>query len=65
MRPQSPRALARALVGREVREIGRRGKWLRIMLDDGGRLFSHLWMTGVEWSWFNRREILLAIFGQM
>src|SRR5258706_900989 len=46
LRPQSPRALARVLVGREVREIGRRGKWLRILLDDGGRLFSHLGMTG-------------------
>ncbi len=53
LRPQSPRALARALVGREVREIGRRGKWLRILLDDGGRLFSHLGMTG----WWVERDV--------
>jgi formamidopyrimidine-DNA glycosylase len=48
MRPQSPRALARALVNHEVRGIDRRGKWIRIGLDDGTRLFSHLGMTG-DW----------------
>jgi formamidopyrimidine-DNA glycosylase len=46
LRPQSPGVFARALVGRTVREIDRRGKWLRVRLDDGGRLFSHLGMTG-------------------
>jgi formamidopyrimidine-DNA glycosylase len=46
LRPQSPRLLSRTLVGRTVREVGRRGKWLRVMLDDGGRIFSHLGMTG-------------------
>jgi formamidopyrimidine-DNA glycosylase len=36
------------VVGRVVREIGRRGKWLRIELDDG-LVFSHLGMTG-DWT---------------
>ncbi len=47
-RPASPRAFARALAGRTVERIERRGKWLRIDLDDGGKVFSHLGMTG-EW----------------
>ncbi len=46
LRPGSPRAFGRALVGRTVRSVDRRGKWLRLLLDDGGRLFSHLGMTG-------------------
>jgi formamidopyrimidine-DNA glycosylase len=46
LRPRTPRAFAASLVGRTVREVSRRGKWLRIALDDGGRLFSHLGMTG-------------------
>jgi formamidopyrimidine-DNA glycosylase len=45
-RPASPRAFARALVGRTFERIERRGKWLRIQLDDGGKVFSHLGMTG-------------------
>lgn len=48
LRPKSPAALSRALVGRKVKEVSRRGKWLRIDLDDGSRLFSHLGMTG-DW----------------
>ena len=40
------RAAARFLVGRTVREIERRGKWLRIALSGGGALYSHLGMTG-------------------
>jgi formamidopyrimidine-DNA glycosylase len=48
MRPRSPGALARALVGRSVRGVERRGKWIRIELDDSTRLFSHLGMTG-DW----------------
>jgi formamidopyrimidine-DNA glycosylase len=48
MRPEKPGALARALVGRSVRGVERRGKWIRIELDDGARLFSHLGMTG-DW----------------
>lgn len=47
-RPRSPAVLGQALAGRKVRGVGRRGKWLRIELDDGGLLFSHLGMTG-EW----------------
>jgi formamidopyrimidine-DNA glycosylase len=47
-RPSSPAVLGQALVGRRVRGVGRRGKWLRIELDDGGLLFSHLGMTG-DW----------------
>jgi len=36
------------VVGRVVREVGRRGKWLRFELDDG-LVFSHLGMTG-DWA---------------
>lgn len=36
------------IVGRVVREVGRRGKWLRLELDDG-LVFSHLGMTG-DWT---------------
>jgi formamidopyrimidine-DNA glycosylase len=45
-RPQSPGTLSRILVGHSVRAVERRGKWLRLSLDDGRRLFSHLGMTG-------------------
>ena len=45
-RPASPRSFAHALVGRTFERIDRRGKWLRIDLDDGGKVFSHLGMTG-------------------
>lgn len=48
LRPGSPRQFSSALTGRSVREVSRRGKWLRVLLDDGTRLFSHLGMTG-EW----------------
>lgn len=53
LRPTSPPALRRALTGRTVREVGRRGKWLRILLDDGTRVFSHLGMTG---GWIQRES---------
>src|SRR6185312_10608419 len=36
------------VVGRAVREVGRRGKWLRLELD-AGFVFSHLGMTG-DWA---------------
>lgn len=49
-RPVEPRAFAKAVVGRRVENVDRRGKWLRIVLDDDTRLFSHLGMTG----WWNR-----------
>jgi len=45
-RPASPRAFAPALVGRTFERVERRGKWLRLDLDDGGKVFSHLGMTG-------------------
>jgi formamidopyrimidine-DNA glycosylase len=45
-RPSSPRAFARALVGRTFERVERRGKWLRLDLDDGAKVFSHLGMTG-------------------
>ncbi|HEY8088740.1 MAG TPA: DNA-formamidopyrimidine glycosylase family protein [Polyangiaceae bacterium] len=45
-RPGSPRAFARALLGRTVDAVARKGKWLRLILDDGSRVFSHLGMTG-------------------
>jgi formamidopyrimidine-DNA glycosylase len=53
LRPEAPGALSRALVGRTVREVSRRGKWLRVLLDDGGRVFSHLGMTG----WWVERDV--------
>lgn len=40
-----------AIVGRTVRSIDRRGKWLRIVLDDGTRVFSHFGLTG---KWVHR-----------
>lgn len=46
LRGGAPSAFARALVGRVVREVSRRGKWLRLELAEGGYLFSHLGMTG-------------------
>lgn len=46
LRPQAPAAFGRALDGRRVRDVSRRGKWLRIELDGGVLLFSHLGMTG-------------------
>jgi len=45
-RPASPRAFARTLVGRTFVQVARRGKWLRLEIDDGGKVFSHLGMTG-------------------
>lgn len=44
----TPDDVARALSGRTVTEVARRGKWLRITLDRGA-IFSHLGMTG-RWS---------------
>ena len=45
-RPRPPHAFTRALMARTVEAVVRKGKWLRVTLDDGGRLFSHLGMTG-------------------
>jgi formamidopyrimidine-DNA glycosylase len=52
LRPGAPAGFGRALVGRKVSEVARRGKWLRLALGDGGRLFCHLGMTG----WWVERE---------
>jgi formamidopyrimidine-DNA glycosylase len=41
-----PRALRARLVGREVRALARRGKYLLADLEDGQRLLLHLGMTG-------------------
>ena len=52
LRPKAPSALSQATEGRTVRDVSRRGKWLKVLLDDGGRLFSHLGMTG----WWVERD---------
>jgi formamidopyrimidine-DNA glycosylase len=41
----TPARIVRGLTGRRVTAVARRGKWLRIVLDEG-RVFSHLGMTG-------------------
>jgi formamidopyrimidine-DNA glycosylase len=46
LRDITPVALARALRGRRVADVGRRAKHLVILLDDGARLVIHLRMTG-------------------
>ncbi len=48
VRPASARAFGAAIVGRTVARAERRGKWLRLVLDDGLYVFVHLAMTG----WF-------------
>jgi formamidopyrimidine-DNA glycosylase len=48
VRPAKPTAFVRAITGRVVKSVERRGKWLRLVLDDDARLFVHLGMTG----WF-------------
>lgn len=40
------------LVGRVLKSVDRRGKWLRIVLDDDTRVFSHLGMSG---RWVRRK----------
>ena len=42
----SPEHIVRALRGRTLRSIARHGKWIRIVLDDGTRVFSHFGMSG-------------------
>src|SRR5262245_57563397 len=49
-RPRPPRTFARTLIGRTIDAVARKGKWLRFILDDGNRVFSHLGMTG---SWLH------------
>jgi len=45
-RPEPPRSLERAVVGREVTAVARRGKYLLIGLEGGRTLAMHLRMTG-------------------
>jgi formamidopyrimidine-DNA glycosylase len=45
-RPEPPRALERAVSGREVTAVARRGKYLLIGLEGGRTLAMHLRMTG-------------------
>lgn len=45
-RPGSPLRFGRLLSGQRVSEVARKGKWLRVALESGDRLFSHLGMTG-------------------
>jgi formamidopyrimidine-DNA glycosylase len=52
-RPEPPRALERAIAGREVTAVARRGKYLLIGLDGGRTLAMHLRMTGnllIQWA---------------
>lgn len=46
--PQSPRAFVEGVRERRVEAVDRRGKWLRIGLSGGARIFVHLGMSG----WF-------------
>ena len=45
-RPEPPRALERAVIGREVTAVARRGKYLLLGLEGGRTLALHLRMTG-------------------
>ncbi|HEX7665772.1 MAG TPA: DNA-formamidopyrimidine glycosylase family protein [Polyangiaceae bacterium] len=46
--PQSPRDFAEGTRRKRIDGVDRRGKWLRIRLSGGGRIFVHLGMSG----WF-------------
>ncbi|MET0389741.1 MAG: bifunctional DNA-formamidopyrimidine glycosylase/DNA-(apurinic or apyrimidinic site) lyase [Polyangiales bacterium] len=48
IRPTSRRVVERRLAGRTVAKVERRGKWIRLEVDSGARVFVHLGMTG----WF-------------
>ncbi|MDQ2621892.1 MAG: bifunctional DNA-formamidopyrimidine glycosylase/DNA-(apurinic or apyrimidinic site) lyase [Actinomycetota bacterium] len=45
-KPESPAAFERAVEGREVVDVSRRGKYLLLDLDDGNSVVIHLRMTG-------------------
>jgi formamidopyrimidine-DNA glycosylase len=47
-RPGPVSRFARTFVGRSVAGVARKGKWLRLELEDGGKVFSHHGMTG-DW----------------
>jgi len=46
VRGRSPSAIVRALEGRRIVRVDRRGKWIRIVFDDETRAFSHFGMSG-------------------
>lgn len=46
VRGHSPSAIVAALAGRRIARVDRRGKWIRIVFDDGTRAFSHFGMSG-------------------
>lgn len=46
VREQSATHIVRALEGHRVTRIDRRGKWIRMLLDDETRVFSHFGMSG-------------------
>ncbi|MFL5870344.1 MAG: bifunctional DNA-formamidopyrimidine glycosylase/DNA-(apurinic or apyrimidinic site) lyase [Solirubrobacterales bacterium] len=58
-RPEPPRAVEAALAGRRIEELGRRGKYLVMSLDDGSALVMHLRMTGN----LLLRQARTAVFG--
>jgi len=45
-KPESPANFERAVNGREIVDVGRRGKYLMLELDDGMTVVIHLRMTG-------------------
>ncbi len=45
-RPEPPAALERAVAGRRIESVDRRGKYLLVRLDDRSALIMHLRMTG-------------------
>jgi formamidopyrimidine-DNA glycosylase len=45
-RPEEPAAVEKALTGREIESVGRRGKYLIVGLEGGRALVMHLRMTG-------------------
>jgi formamidopyrimidine-DNA glycosylase len=45
-RPMSPKALAKAVKGRAIEGLGRRGKYMLLALEGGKTLVMHLRMTG-------------------
>jgi formamidopyrimidine-DNA glycosylase len=48
VRGSSSRAFASLLAGKRIAGVARKGKWLRLEVEGGGLVFSHLGMTG-EW----------------
>jgi formamidopyrimidine-DNA glycosylase len=53
VRPLAARSFVRQLTGARVEAVERRGKWIRVRLAGGLRLFVHLGMTG----WFEPSQL--------